>query len=129
MTVSTLKKSKGGRPKLKPFQRKNKTVGVCFSEREYAALKLRVRKTNLPIGVYCHDAILYAKIMEAVTKEDISVLKNLINMGNNLNQLVRLAHIHGVVPLQRDAENILITIKEIINKLSDDWKNYKRKKL
>ena len=125
MADNTPEKSKGGRPKKKPFQKKSKTVGVCFSEREYAALKL----TSLPIGVYCHDAVLYGRIMEAVTKEDISILKSLINMGNNLNQLVRLAHTHGVFPLQRGAENMLIIIKEIVNKLSDDWKNSKRKKL
>ena len=57
-------KNKGGRPKKKSFQKKNKTVGVCFSEREYAALKLRARKANLPLGVYCHDAVLYANLYE-----------------------------------------------------------------
>ncbi|MDR2918817.1 MAG: plasmid mobilization relaxosome protein MobC [Tannerella sp.] len=121
-------KNKGGRPKKKSFQKKSKTVGVCFSEREYAALKLRARKANLPIGVYCHDAVLYAKVTEIVTKEDISVLKSLTNMGNNLNQLVKLAHTYRLISLQNDVQNLLITIKEIINKLSDDWKNHKRKK-
>jgi hypothetical protein len=114
--------------KRNPFRKKSKTVGVCFSEKEYAALKLRVRKANLPIGVYCHDAVLYAKVTETVIKEDISVLKSLTSMGNNLNQLTRLAHTYGLVSLQKDALNLFISIKEIINKLSDDWKNYKRKK-
>lgn len=121
-------KSKGGRPKKKPSLKKSKTVGVCFSEREYAALKLRARRANLPLGVYCHDAVLYAKVTETVTKEDVSVLNKLINMGNNLNQLVRLSHIHGLNPLGKEAGNLLVAIREIINKLSDDWKNYKRKK-
>lgn len=129
MSDITPEKNKGGRPKKKSIQKKSKTVGVCFSEKEYAALKLRARKAALPIGVYCHDAALYAKVTETVTKEDLSTLKNLIGMGNNLNQLTKLAHTYDIVSVHKDALNLFDSIKEIINKLSDDWKNYKRKKL
>lgn len=120
---------KGGRPKKSPVIRKSKTIGVCFSEPELYAIKHRAGQAKLPLSIYCHDAVLDAKIVESVKKEDIEQLKGLSGMGNNLNQLLKLAHVHGLKMMENNAKNILEEFTKIINKLSDDWKSSKRKKL
>lgn len=49
-------------------------------------------------------------------------------MGNNLNQLTKTAKFMSVKRLEKEGLLMLENIKNIINKLSDDWKNSKRKK-
>ena len=120
---------KGGRPRKTSVSRKSKTVGVCFSEPELYAIKHRAKKAKLPLSIYCHDAVLNAKIVEALKKEDVDLLKSLSNMGNNLNQLVKTARFTSLEQLENESKSVLDDIQNIINKFSDDWKNNKRKKL
>jgi hypothetical protein len=122
-------KKKGGRPQKSSVSRKSKTIGVCFSEPELYAIRHRATTAKLPISIYCHDAILDGVIKEPIKKEDLEVLRNLSNMGNNLNQLVKTAKFLSTKRLENQAYLLLESIEIIINKLSDDWKNSKRKKL
>lgn len=121
-------RKKGGRPKASSVSRKSKTIGVCFSEPELYAIRHRAAKAKLPISVYCHDAILNGVIVEPLKKEELELLRNLTNMGNNLNQLAKAAKFLSAKRLENEALPLLDAIKTIINKLSDDWKNSKRKK-
>jgi len=123
------KKKKNGRPKKSSVSRKSKTIGVCFSEPELYAIRHRVTKAKLPLSVYCHDAILNGEIKEPLKKEELDILRSLAGMGNNLNQLTKTAKFLTVKRLENEAQAILESIQDIINKLSDDWKNSKRKKL
>jgi predicted DNA binding CopG/RHH family protein len=122
-------RKKGGRPKKTTVSRKSKTIGVCFSEPELYAIRHRAAKANLPVSVYCHDAVLNGVIKEPLKKEDLDTLKSLANEGNNLNQLTKTAKFLGAKRLENVALPLLETMQNIINKLSDDWKNSKRKKL
>lgn len=122
------KRKKGGRPKKSSTHRKGRTVGVCFSEPELYAIRHRATRANLPLSVYCHDAVLNGVIKEPLKKEELDVLRSLSNMGNNLNQLVRIAKFLSTKRLENEALPLLESIQNIINKLSDDWKNSKRKK-
>ena len=122
-------KKKGGRPKKSSLTRKSKTIGVCFSEQEFYAIKHRAKQANLPISIYCHDAILNGEIKEPIKKEDMEILKGLANMGNNLNQFVKTARFVNMEKLENAALILLKDIQYIIENLSDDWKNSKRKKL
>ena len=122
------KKNKGGRPKKSSTTRKDKTIAVCFSEPELYAIRHRAAEAKLPLSVYCHDAILNGVIKEPLKKEELETLRSLSNMGNNLNQLVKSAKFLSIKRLENEATRILESIQNIINKLSDDWKNSKRKK-
>ena len=121
-------KRKGGRPKKSSVNLKDKTVGVCFSEHELYAVRHRAEKAKLPLSVYCHDAILNGEIKEPVKKEDLVLLRGLVNMGNNLNQMMKTVKFLNLNQLENESMRVLESIKIIINKLSDDWKNSKRTK-
>ena len=122
-------RKKGGRPKKSPVALKSKTIGVCFSEPELYTIKYRADRAGLPLSIYCHDAVLNALIIESVKKEDLELLKEISAIGNNLNQLTKLAHNQGAFSLESAIRMVLKYILKIINKLSHDWKNSKRKKL
>ncbi len=128
MSQDNQDKRKGGRPKKSPVTRKDKTIAVCFSEPELYAIRHRATKANLSLSVYCHDAILDGEIKEPLKKEELETLRNLSNMGNNLNQLTKTAKFLGVKRLENEVQNLFNQIQNIINKLSDDWKNSKRTK-
>lgn len=123
------KKKKGGRPKKSSVSRKSKTVAVCFSEPELYAVRHRAEKAKLSLSEYCHDAILDGVIKEPLKKEELDALRGLVNVGNNLNQLARTARFIGLKRIEKEADVLFESIQNIINKLSDDWKNSKRKKL
>lgn len=122
-------KKKGGRPKKSSTTRKSKTIGVCFSEPELYAIKYRAKQANLPVSIYCHDAILNGEIKEPIKKEDMETFKGLANMGNNLNQFVKIARFANMKDLEEAALSVVNDIKNITENISDDWKNKKRKKL
>ena len=122
-------KKKGGRPKKSSVSRKSKTIGVCFSEPELYTLRHWAKRANLPLSVYCRDAILNGEIKEPLKKEELDILRSLTNMGNNLNQLTKTAKFLTVKRIENESQNLFNQIQNIINKLSDDWKNSKRKKL
>lgn len=122
-------KKKGGRPKKSSTTRKDRTIAVCFSEPELYAIRHQAAEAKLPLSVYCHDAILNGEIKEPLKKEEMEMLRGLSNMGNNLNQLTKTAKFLGAKRLENEALPLLEIIQNIINKLSDDWKNSKRKKL
>lgn len=122
-------RKKGGRQKKSSTHRKSKTIGVCFSEPELYTIRHRASKANLPVSVYCHDAILDGVIKEPLKKEELEILRRLSNEGNNLNQLVKTAKFLSLNRLENQVQSVLESIQNIINELSDDWKNSKRKQL
>jgi predicted DNA binding CopG/RHH family protein len=129
MKVVNKDKHKGGRPKKGISERKTRTIHIRVSEPEYYAVKHRAELAGLTVSAYSHAAILESKIVEPVKKEDMELLRKLSGMGNNLNQLAHQANQFQIPFLEKDIRITLNLHMEIIEKLSDDWKNYKRKKL
>lgn len=69
------------------------------------------------------------KIEKGKIKEDMQILKSLSQMGNNLNQFVKVSRFNNMREMEMAAVYLLELMRNIIAKLSDDWKSYKRKKL
>jgi len=122
-------KRKGGRPKKKVSERKTRTINIRVSESEYYAIKHRASQAKLTVSAYSQAAILEGKIVEPMKKEDMELLRKLSGEANNLNQLAHQANSFQMPLLEKTIRNTLNLFTEIIEKLSDDWKNYKRKKL
>ena len=129
MEEEKIDKRKGGRPKKSISQRKTRMIHIRVSEPEYYAIKHRADIAQMTVSAYSHSAILESKIVEPVKKEDMELLRKLSGMGNNLNQLAHQANKFQMPFLEKAIRIVLNLITEIIEKLSDDWKNNKRKKL
>jgi len=129
MEEAVKNKRKGGRPKKKVSERKTRIINIRVSETEYYAVKHRASLAKLTVSAYSHAAILEGKIAEAVKKEDMELLRTLSGEANNLNQLAHQANSFRMPYLEKEIRNTMNLFTKIIEKLSDDWKNYKRKKL
>ena len=129
MEIADKDKRKGGRPKKSISQRKTRMIHIRVSEPEYYAVKHRADLAQMTVSAYSHSAILESKIVEPVKKEDMELLRKISGIGNNLNQLAHQANNFQMPFLEKAIRIVLNFITEIIEKLSDDWKNYKREKL
>lgn len=119
-------KGTGGRPRKGNSIRKKRMISIRFSEPEYYVIKRRATHCGLTISAYCHSAILESEIKKSIRKEDMEVLRKLSGEANNLNQLARQANTYGIYHFENEVRQTLVVVQDIIEKLSDDWKNNKR---
>lgn len=89
-----------GRPTLSPKKRKAHVVAFRVSVSEYRRLKSLAEKANLRINHLARDLVLSRSGSVTVKTHSVcdpALLKRLERIGNNLNQLVKNAHIFGRV--------------------------------
>ena len=120
-------KNKGGRPKKVETQQKSKIVCIRLTDPERSAVSHRAEQMRLSFSAYCHSAILRHMVVAPVSKEDMTLLRQIAGIGNNLNQLAHRAHIINMYNLENEIQDVLKQIVFILNKLSNDWKNSKKK--
>jgi hypothetical protein len=112
-----------GRPKLPEMQIKSKVIAARFSLLEYENIKKRAAEAGLKISQYATQSTLKAKVVPRITPEDASVLRNLSKLSYNVNQLAKKANTSGYFAASIEAAQLYATLKNIITKLSNDWKN------
>ncbi|MBD8388797.1 plasmid mobilization relaxosome protein MobC [Dysgonomonas sp. BGC7] len=104
---------------------KEKVVSVRVTTIEYLALKKRARDAGVSLSRFVRSALLSAKVVQRISKDDADTLRKLAGEANNLNQLARAANKDGFMSVAVDLTKLKGIIVEIINSLSDDWKNLK----
>ncbi|MBN9300416.1 MULTISPECIES: plasmid mobilization protein [Dysgonomonas] len=103
---------------------KEKVISVRVTTMEYLALKKRARDAGMSLSSFARSALLSAKVVQRIGKDDADTLRKLSGEANNLNQLARSANKDGFTSVAREITSLRNTIVDIINHLSDDWKNY-----
>lgn len=103
---------------------KEKVISVRVTTMEYLALKKRARDAGMSLSSFARSALLSAKVVQRIGKDDADTLRRLSGEANNLNQLARSANKDGFTSVAIEITNLRKMIVDIINHLSDDWKNY-----
>lgn len=103
---------------------KEKVISVRVTTMEYLALKKRARDAGMSLSSFARSALLSAKVVQRIGKDDADTLRKLSGEANNLNQLARSANKDGFTSVAREITSLRNMIVDIINHLSDDWKNY-----
>jgi hypothetical protein len=85
---------RGGRPRMPPAARRRVQVNVWLTEAEEALLGERARATGLALSVYVRTAALAIRTapLVEIPRANLAVVSQLQRIGNNLNQLTRLAN-------------------------------------
>lgn len=81
-----------GRPKASGIRKLSKSVTVKFSRIDYERLLHRSRQANRTLAEFIREAAFEARIVARHSTEEAAVIRNLVGMANNLNQLARLSH-------------------------------------
>ena len=88
-------KQKNGRPKKAVT--KEIVRSVRFSKTEYFIVKQQASKSGLKITVYIRQMALKGKINPVLNEEERQIVRQLIGMANNLNQLTKMGHQEGFI--------------------------------
>jgi hypothetical protein len=101
-TVKQEQKRKSGRPFM-PVKR-NITVGIRFSKVELGILRQKAATAGIKTGSYIRQIALAGKVQQKITEGEMHIIRQLVGMANNLNQLAKKAHQEGIQNIQIDFE-------------------------
>ena len=103
-----------------------RVVSTKLTRPYFYAIQKRAEDAGVSLSEYTRQAILNGQVVSRITPQDADTLRKLAGEANNLNQLARHANASGFVQVAVELETLKTQIIEIINQLSDDWKNCKR---
>ena len=105
--------------KTKHENKRTKRKEIQFSEAEYIAIENKANAARLSVAAFIREAALGKELSAALTIEESEPMKSTANisykMQVNLNQIARLANIHGL-PFIMDA------IREYISRTNEYFK-------
>ena len=107
----------GGRPAKKRTDKQKKVVSTKLTELQYYAIKKRAGEAGLRISEYVRQAVVSAEVIPRLNRQDADI-----------NQLAHRANAGGFALVAVELVKLKNRIVEIINHLSDDWKNKKGKR-
>lgn len=110
-----------GRPKASGIRKLSKSVTVKFSRIDYERLLHRSRQANRTLAEFIREAAFEARIVARHSTEEAAVIRNLVGMANNLNQLARLSHQTGFYRTRNAVMEQLEKLKVIMNEYKK-WK-------
>lgn len=98
--------------------KRTKRKEIQFSETEYAAVEKKANAARLSVAVFIREAALSKELSAALTIEESERIKRTANisykMQVNLNQIARLANIHGLPLYLTLSENTLAAPTNIL---------------
>ena len=119
----------GGRPAKSRIDKQKRVVSTKLTELQYYAIKKRAGESGLPVSEYVRQAVVSAEITPRLNRQDADTIRKLAGEANNINQLAHRANAGGFALVAVELVKLKNRIVEIINRLSDDWKNKKGKRI
>ena len=125
--MTNIKDKPGGRPAKKRIEKQQRVVSTKLTELQYYAIRKRAGEAGLRVSEYVRQAVVSAEVIPRLNRQDADTIRKLAGEANNINQLAYRANAGGfaLVALVKLKNRIV----EIINQLSDDWKNKKGKRV
>ena len=115
METVRMKKKKGGRP-TKSLKRELR-ITARFSKLEHYILQQKAGKAGINVSEFLRQAAITAKVTARLTEEDRHIIRQLIGMANNLNQMAKVANREGLGSIRLLLEACLQLIHDLLNKL------------
>ncbi len=114
------RRNKGGRPKKGAAEKLRYKVAFFLQTGAYYALKTKAKSAKLRIAEVVRRAVTGCRIVSRFTPEQIGWMRNLVGMGNNLNQLTKLAHQAGYPEIADQNRQVADEISRTLKLFRDD---------
>ncbi len=114
------RRNKGGRPKKGAAEKLRYKVSFFLQTGDYYALKTKAKSAKLRIAEVVRRAVTGCRIVSRFTPEQIGWMRNLVGMGNNLNQLTKLAHQAGYPEIADQNRQVVGEISRTLKLFRDD---------
>ena len=115
ISEETITKHPGGRPKKAVTREIIK--GVRFTTVEYYVVKQKAAKSGMSITLYIRQMAMQGKIIARLNEEERQIVRQLVGMANNLNQLTKKGHQEGLLTAVLHFEKYRKLIDELFEKL------------
>lgn len=117
--TSKEKNSKGGRPKKPKNELRLYPVKVYFDEANHRKLMNRSRRTGQPLSTIVYELAINGYVREPFTKEEVSMLRSISGMANNLNQLARQANTCDFQQMAIEVVNVVRKVDDLLIRISE----------
>ncbi|GAA0548163.1 plasmid mobilization protein [Chitinophaga japonensis] len=112
------KKGKGGRP-AKNVKLEVRS-GVRFSRTDFFIVKEKARKARMRYTVYIRHMAIHGQVTARLSQEERQDFRQLSGMGNNLNQLAKIARRDGMLSAMVLFESYREQLDGILNRIRHD---------
>ena len=127
--MTEIRNKSGGRPAKNRIDKQKRVVSTKLTELQYYAIKNKGGGTVGTLSEYVRQAVVSAEVIPRLNKQDADTIRKLAGEANNLNQLAHRANAGGFALVAVELVKLKNRMIEIINLLSDDWKNKKGKRI
>jgi hypothetical protein len=112
------RKRKPGRPKK--AVNKSAVLVVRLTPAERQLIEQKAATAGIKTGEWFRKAAASAVIQSRLTVEEMTCLRSLSGLCNNLNQLTRLAHREGLVSIFVTVRAVLKDVQSLLDKIKSD---------
>lgn len=108
----------------KPAKREiQKACSITFrlSEKEKKAFIERSEKAYMTPSEFLRRSLQDSKITARLSSEEMEIYKQLLRIGNNINTILKLAHIARINAVEGQCQEALSEINKHLKHLSNDW--------
>jgi Bacterial mobilisation protein (MobC) len=112
--MENIKRNKGGRPSLD--LPRNKQIKGSFTENDYGKILILANELGLKPGEYVSQIAITGKIIDTYSPKQREVVRKLIGMSNNLNQIAKVANTTGIRLMVIQIDELIQEIGQIIEK-------------
>ena len=113
------KNPKGGRPPKSASEKLKERLTVKMAAADYYALRGKARAAGLTWAEYARTALSRSVVRQRLTAEQMTLLRQLAGMANNLNQLARKANSAGYVQAAAERTALIEKIDTLIDQINE----------
>ncbi|MDH7463525.1 plasmid mobilization relaxosome protein MobC [Chitinophagaceae bacterium 26-R-25] len=112
-------KKRGTKKTGRPPKTIKKEVRACvrFTKPEYFILEQKAEKAGINVSSYLRQLAIKAAIIPRLSPEEITIVRQLIGMASNINQVAKVCHREGLFEAMQYFEQYRKAFDSLLQKL------------
>lgn len=115
METVNKKQKKAGRP-VKAIKKEIRAC-VRFTRHEYFIIREKAVQAGVNASVYIRQTAIQARIIPRLSGEELQIVRQLIGMSVNINQVAKICHREGLYEAMQFFEHYRSLIDDLLKKL------------
>jgi hypothetical protein len=111
-------RKKGGRPPKKI--KRCHIYMIRLTDLEQFTIATKAKNAGTTISDFFRKSAQKAKVISRLSNDEVGYMRVLAGMANNLNQLTHLAHVNGLLSVQRNCRTLMAEINELLKIMTGD---------
>lgn len=115
--MSTKQENRGGRPRKKLSEKRSYSVLLKLNTMEHLTLKTKANKAGVNRSEFLRMLIAESEVKARVTPEQMSEIRQLTGMANNINQIARRLNTFGVSTMPTELKLLKLLVEKHLKEL------------